>query len=136
MLRLSRRSLHDNPSRLSPADPPDRVSHPPAHPSPDPLQLLLGSVQALGPEAFPSLNQQAQSPDLPSLDETLQWEPDGRPTWWPHSRPLLLQHLRENLPARFPNQPTTHFEQQQLVAALHHTHGALHSGALDIPSSS
>jgi len=115
-------------------------------PHPDVLQRLLGPLQSLDPADL----QNGLDPSLPSLDETLQWEPDGLPSWWPEKRPsqdgppwnpserrsVLLRNLREHLPRAFPPTPQTHDEKQQLVTTLRHIHGALLSGASAILASS
>ena len=111
----------------------------------DVLQHLLEPLQSADPVAF----QNGLDPSLPGLDDTLQWEPDGLPTWWPANRELdgppwkpeerravLLRNLREHLPSAFPNRPTTFVEQQQLVDTLRHINGALTSRAQGILASS
>lgn len=115
-------------------------------PSPDALQKLLGPLQSLDPSRL----RNGLDPSLPSLDDTLQFESDGLPTWWPESRPsddgpawspgerrnVLLRNLREHLPSAFPETPKTPDEKQQLANTLRHIHGALIYGASGILASS
>lgn len=112
----------------------------------DDLQKLLHPLQSADPTEF----QDHLGPDAPSLDETLQWEPDGLPTWWPAERPkadggtwdsaerrtALLRNLREHLPPSFPDQPKTPDEKQQLLDSLRRTYDGVRSGASRILSSS
>ena len=120
--------------------------HAQASPPNDALQKLLGPLQNMEPSEF----QNGLDPSLPNLDDTLQWEPDGLPTWWPQNRPredgppwsaeerrrVLLRNLREHLPGPFPVSPTTRTEQQQVVNTLRHIYDGLISRALHILSSS
>jgi hypothetical protein len=112
----------------------------------DDLQTLLSPLQAADPAEFTN----GLGPAVPSLDDTLQWEPDGVPTWWPMERPaeegtpwtaaqrraVLLARLREHLPPGFPPHPTSRAEKQQLVDSLRLTYEGLRSGASHILSSS
>jgi hypothetical protein len=120
--------------------------HAQASPPNDALQKLLGPLQNQEPSEF----QNGLDPSLPGLDETLQWEPDGLPTWWPQERlpedgpawsaqerrHVLLRNLREHLPNPFPVPLTKHSERQQLVDTLRHIYDALISRALAILTSS
>jgi hypothetical protein len=120
--------------------------HAQASPPNDALQKLLGPLQSADPSQF----QNGLDPHLPSLDDTLKWEPDGLPTWWPQQRPpedgppwspderrhVLLRNLREHLPSPFPVSPTKPAERQQLVNTLRHIYDGLISRALRILSSS
>lgn len=115
------------------------------NPPPDALQYLLVPLQSADPVEF----ENHLDPSLPSLDETLQWEPDGLPSWWPKERELdgppwspaerrqvFLRNLSEHLPSGFPERPRTPSERQQLANTLRHLHGALRSRALGILASS
>jgi hypothetical protein len=117
---------------------PDQVS-----PPKDNLQKLLGPLQNLDPYQF----QNGYHPSVPSLDETLQWEHDGLPIWWPQDRGeagppwspserrlVLLRNLREQLPSTFPASPQTFSEQQTLVDTLRRIYDGVLSGASDILS--
>jgi len=111
----------------------------------DALQKLLNPLQSADPSEF----QDHLGPEAPSLDDTLQWEPDGLPTWWPASREkadgppwspserrqVLLRRLTEHLPPNFPSRPQTPAETQRLVDSLRLTYDALRSGASRILSS-
>lgn len=111
----------------------------------DDLQKLLGPLQSADPSEF----QDHLGPEAPSLDDTLQWNPDGLPTWWPESRDradggqwspserrkVLLHRLTEHLPPKFPAPPQTPAETQRLVDSLRLTYDALRSGASRILSS-
>lgn len=99
----------------------------------DDLQKLLGPLQAADPSEF----QNHRDPTWPSLDETLQWEPSGLPTWWAlrqGSPAALLRNLRESLPTSLTT-PKTSDERQQVVDSLRRIYGGLSSGASDILSS-
>lgn len=104
----------------------------------DALQSLLGPLQSADPLDF----QNDRDPSWPSLDETLQWEPNGLPTWWPKSqhrehwnpRQVLLRNLRENLPTSLTT-PKTNAERQEVVDSLRRIYAGLISGASGILSS-
>lgn len=112
----------------------------------DALQKLLGPIQASDPEEF----EDNYGPEAPSLDETLEWQPDGLPSWWPlhryvegekpwnpqERRQVLLRNLKETLPRDFPAQPKMSSDKQKLVDSLRHIHGGLSLSAQVILSSS
>lgn len=122
------------------------MSAAPSAPPKDELQSMLDPLQAADPSEF----RDHLGPEAPSLDETLQWEPDGLPTWWPKHRPaedgdpwssrerrtVLLRNLREHLPSRFPDRPRSSAEKQQIVDSLRRTLDGLRSRASHILSSS
>jgi len=118
---------------------PDQASL--SHPPKDELNALLEPLLALDPVEAGLTN--GLDPSLPSLDDTLQWEPDGTPSWWPQKRQgqswspkerrfVLLRNLKERLPQNFPPKPRTLPEKQVLANTLRLTHGALIFGASGI----
>lgn len=116
-------------------------------PPQDDLQKLLEPLQAADPDEF---KDQLAGLEGPSLDDTLQWELDGLPSWWPkvnrsgdedlrnwspsQRRAVLLRNLRDELPSTFPASPKTSSEKQTLVDTLRHIHGGLAYAASDILS--
>ena len=87
-------------------------------------QQLVGPVQFLAAEDVPEELFHSKTLDGPTLDATLKFEPDGRPSWWPthYGAERLLRQLRADLPEGFPDRPTNYDEVRRVVRALHHTH--------------
>ena len=116
--------------------------HAQVSPPDDVLQKLLGPLQSADPTEF----EDRLDPSLPSIDDTLQWEPDGLPTWWPEERwpedgppwsaqergDVLLRNLREHLPRLFTVSPVTPSERQTVVDTLRYIYGALTGRALGV----
>lgn len=111
----------------------------------DALQRLLAPLQTADPSQFQDTMPEASV----DLDDTLTFDPNGLPTWWPVSRSqehggpwspaerrsVLLRNLKDHLGPGFPAQATTPAERQKLVDSLRHTYDGLRSGAIRILSS-
>ena len=120
----------------------------PSSPPQDDLQSLLAPLQELSDQDL-ELLQDEQSPDVLSNQELLSFRPDGTPTWWPVNREenggdwslsqrrrVLLNRLRENLPADFPPTPSSPTDTRKIVQTLRHIAYGLQSQASAILSSS
>lgn len=120
----------------------DLHSSPPA----DNLQALLQPVQELSEDALAALPNQ-DSPEYPGNEELLSFRPDGTPNWWPvnrhengenwslsERRRVLLNRIRENLPAGFPQTPSSRTDVHAIVSSLRHIAYGLQSQASAILS--
>jgi hypothetical protein len=116
--------------------------------SSDELQDLLQPLQQISEEMFYELDPVAHDPEAMAPWDLLAFRADGTPGWWlatrndtpwkegtPNERRrILLERIRENLPAEYPRRPEPR-DIQRLLAALRHVAYGVTSGASDILSS-
>ena len=109
------------------------------------LQELLQPLQQLSEDEFYELDPVAD-PEAMAPWDLLAFRADGTPVWWPATRNetlegewtprerrrILLERIRENLPADFPQRPSKPRDIQKLLGALRHVAYWVTSGGSDV----